>query len=127
MPYAADGQISQDPIVGGIEITQEQYQYALEGMLSGLVVKIINGELYVGQELPSEPEPEPDPTYQLELSQLNYIYQTDVDKFLRAFTLAYLSDGSVQDAKQAAIRSQYFVRKDQYTADVAALKSKYGV
>lgn len=127
MPFAADGQISQAPIDGGIEITEEQYREALDGMLSGLIVAVIDGELYVGPPFPVDPEPEPDPTYQLELNQLNYNYQADVDKFLRAFTLAYLSDGPVQDAKQAAIRSQYFVRKDQYTADVTSLKSKYGV
>ena len=35
MPYASDGQISQDPIEGGIEITEQQYAEAIEGMCEG--------------------------------------------------------------------------------------------
>lgn len=35
MPYAADGQIAQNPIEGGIEITEQQYAEAIEGMTEG--------------------------------------------------------------------------------------------
>lgn len=59
MPYAADGQLSRDPIPGGIEITEQQYQQGLAGMLAGEHVQIIDGEFIVGA-LP-EPEPEPEP------------------------------------------------------------------
>lgn len=59
MPYAADGKISHAPIDGGIEISEQEYQQALAGMLAGEHVQIINGGLFVGP-LP-EPEPEPEP------------------------------------------------------------------
>lgn len=58
MPYAADNQISQSPIPGGIEITQEQYAEALAGMLEGKVVSIDDG---FSVAFPPEPEPEPEP------------------------------------------------------------------
>lgn len=59
MPYAADNQISQSPIPGGIEITQEQYAEALAGMLEGKVVSVVDGALSL--RLPDEPPPGPEP------------------------------------------------------------------
>lgn len=62
MPYAANGEISQAPIEGGIPISDEQYQEALAGVLKGWVVSIDGG---FSVEPPAEepaPEPEPDPT-----------------------------------------------------------------
>ncbi|MGX9379052.1 tail fiber assembly protein [Pseudomonas sp. JQ36] len=59
MPYAIDGQISQDPLVGGIEISDAQYAAAIEGMVAGLVVTI-SGGFNVGpavEESPIEPAP----------------------------------------------------------------------
>lgn len=63
MPYAANSRIGQDPIPGGIEITDEQYQQALAGQLEGLHVQIINGGFFVGAlpEPESEPLSEPEP------------------------------------------------------------------
>jgi len=55
MPYAAEGRIGHDPIPGGIEITEQQYQDGLAGMLAGEHIQIIAGSLFVG------PKPEPDP------------------------------------------------------------------
>lgn len=69
----------------------------------------------------------PQPTYQQALATLSSAYQADVDKFNRAFAIAYLSDGPSQDTKQAAIRTQYEERKTQHSADVAALKAEYGI
>lgn len=43
MPYAANGKISHDPIEGGVEITEDQYQQALRGVLDGLVVTVLGG------------------------------------------------------------------------------------
>jgi hypothetical protein len=59
MPYAIDGQISQDPLAGGIEISDAQYAAAIEGMVAGLVVTI-SGGFSVGptaEEPPIEPAP----------------------------------------------------------------------
>ena len=59
MPYAKNDQISQSPIEGGIEITQEQYQEALAGMLGGKVVSIDGGFAVIDPPEPETPEPEP--------------------------------------------------------------------
>lgn len=60
MPFAANGQISRAPIPDGIQITEEQYAAALEGMLAGHVVSI-DGGFSVGPEPEPEPEPTPEP------------------------------------------------------------------
>lgn len=62
MPYAADGRLSHDPIEGGIEITEQQYQQGLAGMLAGEHVQIADGAFFVGPLPVVEPEPEPEPT-----------------------------------------------------------------
>lgn len=60
MPYAIDGQISQESLPGGIEITDEQYQAALDGVLSGQHVQVVDGALIVGalpELAPEDPAP----------------------------------------------------------------------
>lgn len=57
MPYAAYNHISQDPIPGGIEITEAQYLEALAGMQQGWEVTITDGVFRVGPPIPAEPEP----------------------------------------------------------------------
>lgn len=69
----------------------------------------------------------PGETYQTEIAELNRVYQTDVDKFNRAFALALLSGGPSEATKIATIRSQYDARKSKHSTDLAALKLKYGV
>lgn len=86
--------------------------------------------LDLGQPLPDgyfEFIPDGRPPYAQALAQLNAQYQSDVDALNRAFTLAYLSDGASQDAKQASIRGQFSTLKTQYSANLAALRSEYGV
>lgn len=62
MPYARNGEISHRPIEGGVEISEEDYAVALDGMLAGKVVTIDNG---FSVAFPPDPEPElppePDP------------------------------------------------------------------
>ena len=58
MPYAANGQISHDPLPGGIEISEGEYRQAMAGMLEGQHVQIVDGFFFVG-ELPVPPAPEP--------------------------------------------------------------------
>lgn len=59
MPFARDGEISQSPLDGGVEITDQQYRDALAGMLAGKLVTITEGSFAVID--PPEPEPEPEP------------------------------------------------------------------
>lgn len=61
MPYATDDFISQTPIEGGIEITEADYAAALDGMLLGKLVSIVDGVLVVAFPPSPEPEPEPEP------------------------------------------------------------------
>lgn len=65
--------------------------------------------------------------YQSALAELNEAYQIDVIDMTKAFSTAYLADGSSQVTKQDAIRAQYVARKSQYMTDLAALKTEYGV
>lgn len=65
-------------------------------------------------------------TYQQALSQLNSVYQQEIEGFKQAFSLAYLADGVSQESKQAAIRGQYEARKTLHIANIAALKAQYG-
>ncbi|MCE9664535.1 hypothetical protein LY622_13935 [Halomonas sp. M5N1S17] len=58
MPYAANGQISQSPIEGGVPINDEQYQDALAGIMRGEVVSIDGG---FSVAPPPEPEKESEP------------------------------------------------------------------
>jgi len=58
--FAAEGRISREPIEDGIEISAEQYQDALDGMLAGRHVTI-DGCFAVIDEPAPEPEPEPEP------------------------------------------------------------------
>lgn len=61
MPYAANGQIGRDPLPGGVEISEEQYQQAMAGMLEGLHVQVVGGDFFVGalpdSAAPKEPTP----------------------------------------------------------------------
>jgi len=44
MPYATDNMICQDPVSGGIEISEGKYLELLRGMMAGQVVAIEGGE-----------------------------------------------------------------------------------
>lgn len=55
MPYAIDNTISKAPLAGGVQITDERYAELLNGMCSGLLVRIENGEAIL--QAPPEPEP----------------------------------------------------------------------
>ena len=61
MPYAHDGRVSTSPIEGGVEITQEEYRAAIDGMIAGQVVTIDGGFAVIDPPPPPEPEPQPDP------------------------------------------------------------------
>ena len=127
MPYAAPGRISREPIDGGIEITEQQYQAGLAGMLAGEHIQIINGEFFVGPLPEPDPEPVPEPTFKEAAAVLNAQYQADIAQLTQLYGTAALAGGSAQAAKQAAIREQYAARKAQYSTDYAALRAQYGV
>lgn len=58
MPYARDNEVSTDPLEGGIYISFEDYVLAVEGMMEGKVVHIIDGVMVLEVPPPSKPQPE---------------------------------------------------------------------
>ncbi|WHS58610.1 tail fiber assembly protein [Pseudomonas sp. G2-4] len=56
MPYATDGMVSSDVIEGGVEITDDQYRKAVEGMCNGMLVSVANGFALASPELPQLPD-----------------------------------------------------------------------
>ncbi|MBN7822402.1 hypothetical protein [Bowmanella yangjiangensis] len=89
MPYAAEGRIGQDPIPGGIAITDEQYQQALAGQLDGLHVQIIDGVFFVGPKPEPEPEPDPEPTPEQLLAQRLLASNSQYEQATAALTADY--------------------------------------
>lgn len=64
MPYAANNTISTDPIIGGVQISGEQYQEALEALKGGKIISIDNGfELKEPPHPPEITQPEPPSFY----------------------------------------------------------------
>ena len=55
--YAANEHVSTDPIDGGIEITEAQYQEALNGMTNGLILVIIDGVPVLQEPVQETEEP----------------------------------------------------------------------
>lgn len=89
MPYAAENQVSTDPLDGGIEITHDQYQQAIVGMLEGKVVTIAGGFAVVDPPKPEDelaPEPEPLPPQYPRLTALEML-----DQFTEAEQLAVVA------------------------------------
>lgn len=96
------------------ETTEERDKYGAPDLVE-MTEEEINAHLNPGQ------------TYDQALAVLNRAYQADIDALMKAFSNAYLADGTSQDTKQQVIRDQYATRKTQYAADYAALKTQYGV
>jgi hypothetical protein len=66
-------------------------------------------------------------SYQKALEQISLKFQSDVDSFNRAFSVAGMLNGNSQSNKQAAIRQEYNLRRTQYAAEISSLKLEYGV
>ena len=122
MPYAANGQISTEPFSDAIEITQEQYEEAVNGMCAGLEVTIDNG-FKVSPPLVPEPEPEPEPT----LGELTAIANDRRDYLLTlaAFRIAPLQDAIDLDSATDADKANLKLWK-QYRVDVNRVPDQAG-
>lgn len=105
MPYAANNQISQDPIEGGIEISDEQYAEALDGMMEGKVVSI-DGGFSVAEPAIPEPE-EPAPLSKEErIDALQATYEIALEKLNKAWLAALIADGVGEVTRQLEIKQQ---------------------
>ena len=120
MPYAANGQISTEPFSDAIEITQEQYAEAVNGMCAGLEVTIDNGFKVAP---PLVPEPEPEPT----LGELTAIANGRRDYLLKlaAFRIAPLQDAIDLDSATDADKANLKLWK-QYRVDVNRVPDQAG-
>lgn len=79
MPFAANGRISTDDFDRAIEITDDQYLQALEGMLTGLVVTI-DGGFKISPPVPeADPEPDPEPTTEQLIERFSSVIQEHMD------------------------------------------------
>ncbi|MBO9552240.1 tail fiber assembly protein [Pseudomonas sp.] len=108
MPFAANGKISTDAFEGAVEITDDQYMRALEGMLAGYSVVIDDGFQVLPPPEPPEPEQPKPPT----LDELKAQALAQRDGLL---ALAALRIAPLQDA----------VDLDDATADETALLKKW--
>lgn len=66
--FAFEGGVSSEAVQGGVEITDEQYEAAIAGMLNGKIVTVDGGFALVDPPEPPTPEPEQDmPTSPLDV------------------------------------------------------------
>lgn len=59
--YAGEGRIGREQFDGAVEISEAQYQAALNGMMTGKIVTVDGGFAVVDPPAPPAPEPEPEP------------------------------------------------------------------
>ncbi|MFU0503999.1 hypothetical protein [Pseudaminobacter sp. NGMCC 1.201702] len=90
--FAAEGRVSQAAIEGGIEISEEQYQAALAGMLAGKLVSVDGGFAVIDPPQP-EPEPEPEP---LTLDEVKVALKSWIDASAEQERLKYITPGAGQ-------------------------------
>lgn len=121
MPYAIKGQVSSSPIQGGIEITVEQYQQAIAGMLQGKVVSIENGFALV--DAPAPVEPAPTPTATTIFSTLDYFAKfTDAE-----YQAARTGPISIQRGLDMLIAAQYVDIADPRVANYLSAMVTAGI
>lgn len=107
MPFARNGQISQSPIEGGIEITEQQYAEGLAGMMAGKIVTIDGGFAVIDPPKPEEPEqPDPGQQYQTQFSVLDFRDRFTLAEQI-AIRQAQLTDMEVGLVYDAFISAQY--------------------
>lgn len=103
MPYANNGSISQAPLEGGIEITEQQYAQALAGMLDGKVVRIDNG--FSVEEAPEDAADEPDvpqPRIFFSVREFRQRFTLEEQVGIRQATMTDMEVGLVYDDFQSA-------------------------
>lgn len=93
MPYAANNQISQSPIEGGIQITEQQYQAALNAMQEGKTVLVDSGLMTFGPA----PEPDPEPPVPLSVRSFRARFAREEQIAIREASLTDMDVGLVYD------------------------------
>lgn len=125
MPYAAEGMISTDVIAGGIEITDEQYGDALNGIVTGKVVSIDGG---FRVDFPPELEQPEEPA--LTLPEIKASLKAYVDAAAETERGKYITAGSGQAMtylQKAAEASAYLASPDPAPNAYPLLSAEVGI
>lgn len=71
--------------------------------------------------------PEPELTYAQELTALNAIYAADRLDLCQSWLIAAVADGVTETERKADVEAELAELDAQHAADIAELKTKYGV
>ncbi|WP_416065426.1 hypothetical protein ACK9YZ_01370 [Rhizobium sp. ZK1] len=91
MPFAANGRVAQDAFPGAIEINEQQYAAAIDGIINGLTISIDGGFAVKQPEKPAEPEPQ-EPV----LAEVKAQLRARLDFAAEAERLKYITQGAGQ-------------------------------
>ena len=112
MPYAAKDKVAQDEFEGAIEITDDQYAEATDGLSRGLSVTIEDGFKVAPADIP-EPESEPEPTLEeiktLALGRRDYLLSIAAIRIAPLQDAVDLEEGTLSDAASLKKWKQYRV------------------
>lgn len=125
MPYAKNDTVSTDEIEGGIEITEDQYSKALEGMMAGKLIRIDDGFTIVDPE-PEETEEPPEPTFE----QFRAYYKALVDNAAENQRSKYITLGSGQAMtymQKASEAKAYLEASSPVDADYPLIWAEVGI
>lgn len=112
MPYAANGVVQQDPIREGVEITDEQYNEAIEGMCAGLMVTIDGGFKIVPVPDPEPvipPAPTPEALAAQAMGQRDYLLSVAAIRIAPLQDSVDLGDETAEDSENLILWKQYRV------------------
>ncbi|MQB09661.1 hypothetical protein DXT96_07310 [Agrobacterium sp. ICMP 6402] len=130
MPYAFEGGISTEPREDAIPISDADYAFALQAILSGQAVSIVGGFQIVDAPVVVEPDPSDD----LDLAQWKALLASDIDARAEIARLRYITGGAGQAmtyqqkaqeaaAVLAAVESGFDPNPDDYPL----LKAEIGI
>ncbi|NEH72262.1 hypothetical protein [Rhizobium leguminosarum] len=126
MPYAANGKVGTDAFPGAVEITNEQYAAAIDGMISGLVVSIEGGFAVRQPEQPEEPAQPPEPT----LEEVKVRIRNAIDSAAEFERLKYITAGAGQamtyQAKAAEAKA-FLASADPEPSEYPMLSAEVGI
>jgi hypothetical protein len=125
MPYAANGKVAQEAFPGAIEISEQQYAAAIDGIVNGLIISI-DGGFAVKQPETVTPEEPPEPTPGEVKAQL----RSRLDYVAEVERLKYITPGAGQamtyQAKAAEAKA-FLSAEDPEATDFPLLSAEVGI
>jgi len=119
MPWAANGIVSSDEIVGGLKISNTQYMSAIEGMINGKIVTIDGGFAIIDPpELPEVEPEEPDPNAPYIISKMTpWLRMTNEE----AETMSSVMDAAPAQLRQIYLAAPYLQSNDPLWPTLSAM------